>query len=61
MLDKLTKVYKILYKLLLLPESDWKTKIYVNAALSYFINPWDIIPESEKVVDGYLDDFYIFL
>jgi uncharacterized membrane protein YkvA (DUF1232 family) len=61
MLDKLTNVYKILYKLLLLPESDWKTKIYANAALSYFINPWDIIPESEKGTDGYLDDFYICL
>ncbi|KYC51682.1 MAG: hypothetical protein AMQ74_01043 [Candidatus Methanofastidiosum methylothiophilum] len=60
-LDKLTNVYKILYKLLLLPESDWKTKIYANAALSYFINPWDIIPESEKGKDGYLDDFYICL
>lgn len=61
MLDKITSVYKILYNILLLPESDWKTKIYANAALSYFINPWDIIPEAEKGVEGYLDDFYICL
>lgn len=61
MLHKLTSVYKVLYKLLLLPESDWKTKIYANAALSYFINPWDIIPEAEHGTEGYLDDFYICL
>lgn len=60
-LPELEKVYKVLYRILLLPESDWKTKIYANAAMSYFINPHDIIPEAEKGNEGYVDDFYVCL
>jgi uncharacterized membrane protein YkvA (DUF1232 family) len=56
---KLEKTCKIIYKLLIFPETDWKTKIYCNTFLSYLVNPNDIIPDKEK--EGFIDDLYLGL
>jgi uncharacterized membrane protein YkvA (DUF1232 family) len=61
MLKELKILYDLLNKILISPRSDWKTKIYANAALSYFINPDDVLPESKLGKKGYIDDFYICL
>jgi uncharacterized membrane protein YkvA (DUF1232 family) len=60
-LEDLKIVHKLIYKLLIFPESDWKTKIYASTAMAYLINPNDIIPETEKGDEGYLDDLYLCL
>jgi len=61
LLEKFKSVYKILNKILIHPNSDWKTKIYVNSALSYFIKANDVIPEEQLNKEGYVDDYYISL
>ncbi len=33
---------------------------YIGAALFYFINPYDIIPDHEPKI-GYLDDYYVIV
>ena len=58
-LEDLKEVYKLIYKLLIFPESDWKTKIYASTAMAYLINPYDVIPEAEKGSEGYIDDLYL--
>jgi uncharacterized membrane protein YkvA (DUF1232 family) len=37
--------------------TDWHTKIIINASLSYFVIPEDVIHDKED--DGYLDDLFI--
>jgi uncharacterized membrane protein YkvA (DUF1232 family) len=52
-----------LFKLLsdLLDESEIKTvhRLKINAAISYYVIPYDIIPEAEYGPNGYVDDIYI--
>ena len=60
-LENLKEAYKLIYKLLIFPESDWKTKIYASTAMAYLINPYDVIPEAEKASEGYIDDLYLCL
>ena len=60
-IEDLKSVYKIIYRLLAFPESDWKTKIYASTAIAYLINPYDVIPEAEKGEEGYIDDLYVCL
>ena len=60
-LEDLKEAYKLIYKLLIFPESDWKTKIYASTAMAYLINPYDVIPEAEKGSEGYIDDIYLCL
>ena len=60
-IEDLKTVYHILYRLLALPESDWKTKIYVSTAIAYLINPYDVIPEVDGGEEGYIDDLYLCL
>jgi uncharacterized membrane protein YkvA (DUF1232 family) len=50
---------KIIYKILILPESDWKTKIYGNTFMAYLVNPDDITPDHEE--NGFIDDLYLGL
>ena len=38
--------------------ADWNTRLIISSALSYFVMPDDIIPDSEKGL-GYIDDVYI--
>ena len=59
--DKLKLLYKVLIRISLSGEPDWKTKIYVNTALSYFIIPEDVVPEKNSEQESYVDDFYICL
>lgn len=57
--ELLKKICRLIYKLVVLPQSDWKTKIYGNVFLAYLINPSDVVPDHEK--EGFVDDLYIGL
>ncbi len=55
------KFYKLLSKLLMQfnEELDSEDKMKINAAISYYVVPLDVIPEQEYGPYGYIDDMYI--
>ncbi len=59
--NKLNLLYKILVRISLSGKSDWKTKIYVNVALSYFIIPEDVVPDNVLEEKSFVDDLYVCL
>lgn len=52
-------LFKLLSDLLNEPETNSEAKLKINAAISYYVVPFDIIPESEYGPTGYIDDIYL--
>jgi len=55
------KLYKLLSHLLMdyNRELDSEDKMKINAAISYYVVPLDVIPEQEYGPYGYIDDIYV--
>ncbi len=60
-IDNGPKLYKLLSNLLMNynKKLDSEDKMKINAAISYYVVPLDVIPESEYGPYGYIDDIYI--
>ena len=60
-IDNGPKLYKLLSNLLMNynKELDSEDKMKINAAISYYVVPLDVIPESEYGPYGYIDDIYL--
>lgn len=52
-------LFKLLSDLLNEPEINSETRLKINAAISYYVVPYDIIPESEYGPNGYIDDIFL--
>lgn len=51
--------FKLLCNILKDKRTDWHTRLVIDAALSYFVVPNDIIPEEDYGTLGYIDDVFL--
>jgi len=52
-------LFQLLSDLLSEPEVNNSERLKISAAISYYVVPYDIIPEEEYGPDGYIDDIYV--
>lgn len=52
-------LFKLLTKILSIDEIEKEERLKINAAIAYFVVPYDIIPEQIYGPYGYVDDIYL--